>query len=55
MLFRSGDNDIDMTVKAAIGISMGNATENMKAISDFVTLNVDQGGIEYGLKHYNLI
>jgi Cof subfamily protein (haloacid dehalogenase superfamily) len=55
MTFGDGDNDIDMTLKAAIGISMGNATENMKAISDFVTLNVDQGGIEHGLKHYNLI
>lgn len=55
MTFGDGDNDIDMTLKAAIGISMGNATENMKAISDFVTLNVDQGGIEYGLKHFNLI
>ena len=55
MTFGDGDNDIDMTLKAAIGISMGNATENMKSISDFVTLNVDQGGIEHGLKHYNLI
>lgn len=55
MTFGDGDNDIDMTVKAEIGIAMGNATENMKSVSDFVTLNVDQGGIEYGLKHYNLI
>ena len=55
MTFGDGDNDIDMTQRAAIGIAMGNATENMKAISDYVTLNVDEGGIAAALKHYNLI
>lgn len=55
MTFGDGDNDIDMTKIASIGIAMGNATENMKAISDFVTLNIEEGGIEYGLKHFNLI
>lgn len=55
MTFGDGDNDIDMTKMASIGIAMGNATENMKAISDYVTLNIDEGGIEYGLKHFNLI
>lgn len=55
MTFGDGDNDIDMTKMASIGIAMGNATDNMKAISDFVTLNIDEGGIEYGLKHFNLV
>lgn len=55
MSFGDGDNDIDMTKQAAIGIAMGNATETMKSISDFITLKVDEGGIEYGLKHYQLI
>jgi len=55
MTFGDGDNDIDMTKMASIGIAMGNATENMKAISDYVTLNIEEGGIEYGLKHFNLI
>ena len=55
MTFGDGDNDIDMTQRAAIGIAMGNATENMKAISNYVTLNVDEGGIAAALKHYNLI
>lgn len=55
MSFGDGDNDIDMTIKSSIGIAMGNATDTMKSISDFITLNVDEGGIEFGLKHYKLI
>ncbi len=55
MTFGDGDNDIDMTKKASIGIAMGNATDTMKSIADFVSLNIDEGGIEFGLKHYHLI
>jgi len=53
--FGDGDNDIEMLDIAGLGIAMGNATENLKAVSDYVTRNVDDDGIYYALKHFNII
>ncbi|MGN0167125.1 MAG: HAD family hydrolase [Acetatifactor sp.] len=38
-------NDIPMIARAAVGIAMGNATEDVKKIADFVTTDVDEDGI----------
>lgn len=43
-------NDIPMISRAAIGIAMGNATEDVKEIADFVTTDVDRDGIWNALK-----
>ena len=53
--FGDGNNDIDMLQIADIGIAMGNATENLKAISNFVTEDSHEDGIVLALKHYKLI
>ena len=38
-------NDVEMLTHAAIGIAMGNAHEDVKAIADYVTTRVSEDGI----------
>jgi len=40
-------NDIDLLSYAGIGIAMGNAVEEVKAISDFVCLNNEEDGLAH--------
>lgn len=53
--FGDADNDVEMLRFAGIGVAMGNAAEEVKAVADYVTADVDDDGIEKALKHYNLI
>lgn len=53
--FGDGDNDLEMIEKAGIGVAMGNATEKVKQKADYITLDVDQGGIASALEFYSLI
>lgn len=53
--FGDGGNDIEMLQFAGIGVAMGNASDEVKRISDFVTTDVDHEGIEYALKYYDII
>ena len=46
------DNDIDMIKAAGIGISMGNGTENLKSVADFVTKSVDEDGFCYAIERF---
>ncbi len=55
MVFGDADNDIRMIQKAGIGIAMGNATENLKKVADYVTNDLEQDGIYNALKHFKLI
>ena len=55
MVFGDADNDLRMVKKAGIGIAMGNATENLKKVADYVTSDLDQDGIYNALKHFKLI
>ncbi|MCL6459562.1 MAG: Cof-type HAD-IIB family hydrolase [Gorillibacterium sp.] len=55
MAFGDGGNDIEMLQKVGIGIAMGNARDTLKEKADFVTKSVDEDGIEYALKRFNLI
>lgn len=48
--FGDSMNDVSMLQKAGIGIAMGNATEQIKQIADFVTLSCDEHGIAYALQ-----
>ena len=40
-------NDIDLLFYAGLGIAMGNAVEEVKAISDFVCLNNEEDGLAH--------
>lgn len=53
--FGDAENDLDMIRFAGIGVAMGNGTEEVKAVADFVTADIDDDGIEKALRHYGLI
>jgi Cof subfamily protein (haloacid dehalogenase superfamily) len=55
MVFGDADNDLRMIEKAGIGVAMGNATENLKKIADYVTSDLEEDGIYNALKHFKLI
>ena len=55
MAFGDGGNDKEMLETVKYGIAMGNANDELKSIADFVTLDVDNDGIFYALKKYNLL
>ncbi len=55
MAFGDADNDLDMISFAGIGVVMGNGTEKMKAIADYVTASVDEGGVVEARRHFGLI
>jgi hydroxymethylpyrimidine pyrophosphatase-like HAD family hydrolase len=40
---------------AGIGVAMGNAEEKVKEIADYVTADIDEGGVAKALKHFHLI
>lgn len=50
LAFGDGGNDIPMLQHAGIGVAMGNATDDVKLWSDFVTSSVDEDGIMHALK-----
>ncbi len=55
MAFGDGDNDIDMLEFVEIAIAMGNATDKVKEVSDYITDDVDHDGIYNALKKYKII
>lgn len=55
MAFGDSENDIEMLSYAGIGVAMGNATEETKAVADYVTTDCDEDGIWNALKHFQLI
>jgi hypothetical protein len=48
-------NDLPMLEAAKISVAMGNSTEALKEKSSFVTRDLYDNGIEFALKHFNLI
>ena len=55
MAFGDGGNDISMLEHVGIGVAMGNARDEVKAVSDYVTDCVDQDGIYNALKHFKIL
>ena len=53
--FGDAENDLEMIRFAGIGVAMGNGAEEVKAVADYVTADIDDDGIEKALKHFNLI
>lgn len=54
MAFGDGDNDVKMLEIAGIAVAMGNGNENVKAVADYVTDDIDQDGIANALYHYGI-
>lgn len=55
MAFGDGGNDISMLLKAGVGVAMGNANNNVKAMANYVTSSADDDGIYKALKHFEVI
>lgn len=55
MAFGDAENDIDMLNFAGIGVAMGNAQECVKKTADYVTSDVDDGGISHALRHFQIV
>ena len=55
MAFGDGGNDIPIIRQAGIGVVMGNGGGDVKAVADYVTASVDDGGIEKALRHFGII
>ncbi len=53
--FGDGGNDISMLKYAGIGVAMGNASDEVKAIANYVTADVDSDGIAQALKVLKII
>lgn len=53
--FGDAENDLDMIRFAGIGVAMGNAAEEIKAVADYVTADIDDDGIAKALQHYHFI
>ncbi len=55
MAFGDGGNDVEMLEFAGIGVAMGNAEDKAKNAADYVTKDIDDDGIVYALKHFNIV
>ena len=55
MAFGDGENDMEMLEFSGIGVAMGNAEEAVKTCADYVTLDVDSGGIVSALEHFGIL
>ena len=55
MAFGDGGNDISMLRHAGIGVAMGNAKEDVKAVADYVTSSVDEDGVAMALEKFGII
>jgi hypothetical protein len=53
--FGDGMNDLEMIEYVGMGIAMGNGAQELKEIANFVTKHVDDNGIEFALKHLNIL
>lgn len=55
MAFGDGGNDVQMLQHVALGIAMGNAGDEAKQASDYITDSVDEDGIMNALKHFRIL
>lgn len=53
--FGDGDNDYEMIKSSGLGIAMGNASEKVKQVADYITEEVGDDGIFKALKHFKYI
>lgn len=55
MAFGDGGNDIGMLRHVAVGIAMGNASQEVIAAADYVTSDVTDHGVVNALSHFGLL
>lgn len=52
--FGDAESDVDFLQMARIGVAMGNANDNVKAVADWVTKTADEAGVAYALSQLNI-
>ena len=52
MAMGDSENDYSMINAAGIGVAMGNASEELKAIADYITTTNEEDGVGEAIKHY---
>lgn len=55
MAFGDGGNDVPLVRDVALGVAMDNACDELKSVADYVTLSVDDDGVERALQYFGLI
>ena len=50
--FGDAGNDIDMIRFAGLGIAMGNASDDLKAVADFITATNEEDGVAKVLENF---
>jgi hydroxymethylpyrimidine pyrophosphatase-like HAD family hydrolase len=50
--FGDGLNDVDMIKLSGIGVAMGNALDEVKNVSNYVTISHNDDGVIYFLREY---
>jgi len=55
MCFGDSQNDMAMLQGAGTGVAMGNASDEVKGIADYITTSNNQDGIARALSHFGLI
>ncbi len=53
--FGDGFNDRDMLIAVAHGVAMGNASQELKKVAEYVTKLPEDNGILYALEHYKIL
>jgi len=54
MAVGDGTNDISLLGAAGLAVAMGNAPEEVKAVADYVTLDVEQSGLAAAVNRFLL-
>ena len=54
MAVGDGTNDISLLTSAGLAVAMGNAHDDLKAIADYVTLDIDHAGLAAAIKRFLL-
>ena len=55
MAVGDGENDVDMLKYAGIGVAMGNAQSSVKAAANYITDDIEKGGLCEALRHFGLL
>ena len=46
------ENDITILEAAGVAVAMGNATEDVKAVADYITTSNEEDGVAHAMEHY---